>query len=118
MANYLARRQILSGTGFCANSRRACAPRHLLYVQRLELLAKIADVLAANRDEFISGFPDELGANQRRLIRSGRCDLHQEVLRKIGRAHGEGQMLKGRRQDFSFEEQRPLVGNIFLCCKG
>jgi len=47
-----------------ARTQGAPALRQLTYVQRAELLAKIADVLAANRDEYFRLSLLNLGANQ------------------------------------------------------
>ncbi len=69
--------------------------RRLTYGQRAEMLAKIADVLTANRDEYFRISLLNLGANQTDASFDVDGALYtMKYYAKIGRALAEGKMLK------------------------
>ena len=71
------------------------ALRRLTYSQRTELLSKISDVLAANRDEYFRLSLLNLGANQADASFDVDGALYtMKYYSKIGRALAEGNMLK------------------------
>ena len=71
------------------------ALRRLTYSQRAELLSKISDVLAANRDEYFRLSLLNLGANQADASFDVDGALYtMKYYSKIGRALAEGNMLK------------------------
>src|SRR5712691_141613 len=71
------------------------ALRQLTYTQRAELLAKIADVLAANRDEYFRLSLLNLGATQADASFDVDGAIYtMKYYAKIGRALAEGKMLK------------------------
>src|SRR5437879_4666183 len=78
-----------------ARTQGGPALRQLTYAQRAEMLGKIADALAANRDEYFRISLLNLGANQ--ADASFDVDGAIYTMRyyaKIGRALEEGKMLK------------------------
>jgi 3,4-dehydroadipyl-CoA semialdehyde dehydrogenase len=71
------------------------ALRGLTYVQRAELLAKISDVLTANRDEYFRLSLLNLGANQADASFDVDGAIYtMKYYAKIGKALAEGKMLK------------------------
>jgi 3,4-dehydroadipyl-CoA semialdehyde dehydrogenase len=71
------------------------ALRRLSYVQRAEILAKIADVLAANRDEYFRISLLNLGATQADAAFDVDGAIYtMKYYAKIGRALADGKMLK------------------------
>src|SRR5260370_611786 len=71
------------------------ALRQLTYAQRAEMLAKISDVLAANRDEYFRLSLLNLGANQADASFDVDGAIYtMKYYAKIGRALAEGKMLK------------------------
>jgi 3,4-dehydroadipyl-CoA semialdehyde dehydrogenase len=71
------------------------ALRQLTYAQRAEMLAKISDVLAANRDEYFRLSLLNLGANQADASFDVDGALYTiKYYAKIGRALADGKMLK------------------------
>ena len=71
------------------------ALRQLTYIQRAELLGKIADVLAANRDEYFRLSLLNLGATQADASFDVDGAIYtMKYYAKIGRALAEGKMLK------------------------
>jgi 3,4-dehydroadipyl-CoA semialdehyde dehydrogenase len=71
------------------------ALRHLTYSQRSEMLGKIADILAANRDEYFRISLLNLGANQADASFDVDGAIYTvKYYAKIGRALAEGKMLK------------------------
>src|SRR6267143_4947516 len=78
-----------------ARTQGAPALRQLTYVQRAELVAKLADVLAANRDEYFRLSLLNLGANQADASFDVDGAIYtMKYYAKIGRALAEGKMLK------------------------
>src|SRR5213594_1630471 len=78
-----------------ARTQGAPALRQLAYAQRAELLAKIADTLTANRDEYFRLSLLNLGANQADASFDVDGALYTiKYYAKIGRALAEGKMLK------------------------
>jgi 3,4-dehydroadipyl-CoA semialdehyde dehydrogenase len=71
------------------------ALRQLTYAQRAEMLAKLADALAANRDEYFRLSLWNLGANQTDASFDVDGAIYtMKYYAKIGRALAEGKMLK------------------------
>jgi 3,4-dehydroadipyl-CoA semialdehyde dehydrogenase len=90
------------------------ALRQLTYAQRAELLAKISDTLAANRDEYFRLSLLNLGANQ--ADASFDVDgaiYNMKYYAKIGRALAEGKMLKEGAQ-IPLSKSNAFVGQHFL----
>src|SRR5438552_10696060 len=78
-----------------ARTHGAPALRRLSYAQRAELLAKIADVLAANRDEYFRLSLLNLGANQADASFDVDGAIYtMKYYAKIGRALADRKMLK------------------------
>src|SRR5437764_8348127 len=78
-----------------ARSRGGPALRQLTYTQRADLLAKMADVLSANRDEYFRLSLLNLGATQADASFDVDGALYtMKYYAKIGRALAEGKMLK------------------------
>lgn len=78
-----------------ARSHGGPALRELTYAQRADLLARIADVLAANRDEYFRLSLLNLGANQTDASFDVDGAIYTvKYYAKIGRALAEGKMLK------------------------
>lgn len=97
-------------------ARREGGPalRQLTYTQRADLLAKVADVLTANRDEYFRLSLLNLGANQ--ADASFDVDGAIYTVRyyaKIGRALGDGKMLKEGAQ-IPLSKTGTFVGQHFL----
>ena len=88
--------------------------RQLTYAKRAEMLGKIADVLAANRDEYFRLSLLNLGANQA----DGSFDVDGAIYTvkyyaKIGKALGEGKMLKEGGQ-IPLSKNNVFAGQHFL----
>src|SRR5712692_6722564 len=78
-----------------ARTQGGPALRQLAYAQRAEMLAKIADALAANRDEYFRLSLLNLGANQADASFDVDGAIYtMKYYAKIGRALAEGKMLK------------------------
>src|SRR5258708_37850114 len=78
-----------------ARARGGPALRQLTYGQRAEMLAKIADALAANRDEYFRLSLLNLGATQADASFDVDGAIYTiKYYAKIGRALADGQMLK------------------------
>src|SRR5713226_3135980 len=78
-----------------ARSRGGPALRQLTYTQRADLLAKMADVLSANRDEYFRLSLLNLGATQADASFDVDGALYtMKYYAKIGRALADGKMLK------------------------
>src|SRR5260370_29790233 len=78
-----------------ARSHGGPALRNLSYVQRAEMLANMADALAANRDEYFRISLLNLGANQADASFDVDGAIYtMKYYAKIGRALAEGKMLK------------------------
>jgi 3,4-dehydroadipyl-CoA semialdehyde dehydrogenase len=78
-----------------ARSHGGPALRQLTYAQRAEMLAKIAEVLAANRDEYFRLSLLNLGANQGDASFDVDGAIYtMKYYAKIGKALAEGEMLK------------------------
>jgi 3,4-dehydroadipyl-CoA semialdehyde dehydrogenase len=78
-----------------ARSHGGPALRQLSYVQRAEMLAKIAEVLATNRDEYFRLSLLNLGATQADASFDVDGAIYtMKYYAKIGRVLGEGKMLK------------------------
>jgi 3,4-dehydroadipyl-CoA semialdehyde dehydrogenase len=78
-----------------ARTQGGPALRDLSYAQRAELLAKIADVLAANRDEYFRISLLNLGANQADAAFDVDGAIYtMKYYAKIGKTLAEGKMLK------------------------
>src|SRR2546427_10445600 len=78
-----------------ARTQGAPALRQLTYAQRAELLAKIADTLTANRDEYFRLSLLNLGANQADASFDVDGAIYTiKYYAKIGRALADGKMLK------------------------
>src|SRR5882757_11460926 len=78
-----------------ARTQGAPALRQLTYVQRAELVAKLADVLAANRDEYFRLSLLNLGANQTDASFDVDGAIYtMKYYAKIGKTLAEGKMLK------------------------
>ncbi len=90
------------------------ALRQLTYAQRAELLAKIADVLAANRDEYFRLSLLNLGANQADASFDVDGAIYtMKYYAKIGRALADGKMLKEGAQ-IPLSKSNVFVGQHFL----
>jgi 3,4-dehydroadipyl-CoA semialdehyde dehydrogenase len=88
--------------------------RQLTYVQRSEILAKIAEVLAANRDEYFRISLLNLGANQADASFDVDGAIYtMKYYAKIGRALAEGKMLKEGAQ-IPLSKSNAFVGQHFL----
>src|SRR6266849_4993640 len=97
-----------------ARTEGAPALRQLTYAQRAELLAKIADVLAANRDEYFRLSLLNLGANQADASFDVDGAIYtMKYYAKIGRALAEGKMLKDGAQ-IPLSKSNAFVGQHFL----
>jgi len=78
-----------------ARTQGGPALRQLTYAQRADLLAKIADILAANRDEYFRLSLLNLGANQADASFDVDGAIYtMKYYAKTGRALAEGKMLK------------------------
>ena len=78
-----------------ARTKGGPALRRLTYAQRAEMLGKIADVLAANREEYFRLSLLNLGANQADASFDVDGAIYTvKYYAKIGKALGEGKMLK------------------------
>src|SRR6266436_3430042 len=92
----------------------APALRQLTYAQRAELLAKFADVLAANRDEYFRLSLLNLGANQADASFDVDGAIYtMKYYAKIGRALADGKMLKEGAQ-IPLSKSNAFVGQHFL----
>src|SRR5258708_36239055 len=97
-----------------ARTQGAPALRQLTYVQRAELLAKIADVLAANRDEYFRLSLLNLGANHAAAsFDVDGASYTMKYYAKIGGALADGKMLKEGAQ-IPLSKSTPFVGQHFL----
>src|SRR5216683_1278376 len=97
-----------------ARTEGAPALRQLTYAQRAELLAKIADVLAANRDEYFRLSLLNLGANQADASFDVDGAIYtMKYYAKIGRALANGKMLKEGAQ-IPLSKSNAFVGQHFL----
>jgi len=78
-----------------ARTQGGTALRQLTYAQRAEILAKMADVLAANRDEYFRLSLLNLGANQADASFDVDGAIYtMKYYAKIGKALADGKMLK------------------------
>jgi 3,4-dehydroadipyl-CoA semialdehyde dehydrogenase len=90
------------------------ALRQLTYAQRAELLAKISETLAANRDEYFRLSLLNLGANQADASFDVDGAIYtMKYYAKIGRALAEGKMLKEGAQ-IRLSKSNAFVGQHFL----
>ncbi len=97
-----------------ARTEGAPALRQLTYAQRAELLAKIADALAANRDEYFRLSLLNLGANQADASFDVDGAIYtMKYYAKIGRALADGKMLKEGAQ-IPLSKSNSFVGQHFL----
>src|SRR5260370_9117745 len=97
-----------------ARARGGPALRQLTYGQRAEMLAKIADALAANRDEYFRLSRLNLGANQADASFDVDGAIHtMKYYAKIGRALAEGKMLKEGAQ-IPLAKNNVFAGQHFL----
>src|SRR2546427_50460 len=97
-----------------ARTQGAPALRQLTYAQRAELLAKIADTLTANRDEYFRLSLLNLGANQADASFDVDGAIYTiKYYAKIGRALAEGKMLKEGAQ-IPLSKSNVFVGQHFL----
>jgi 3,4-dehydroadipyl-CoA semialdehyde dehydrogenase len=97
-----------------ARTQGAPALRELTYAQRAELLAKIADVLAANRDEYFRLSLLNLGANQADASFDVDGAIYtMKYYAKIGRPLAGGKMLKEGAQ-IPLSKSNAFVGQHFL----
>jgi len=104
----------LDGALQFARTQGGPALRQLTYAQRAEMLAKIADVLAANRDEYFRISLLNLGANQADASFDVDGAIHtMKYYAKIGRALAEGKMLKEGAQ-IALSKSNVFVGQHFL----
>jgi 3,4-dehydroadipyl-CoA semialdehyde dehydrogenase len=97
-------------------ARREGGPalRELTYAQRADLLAKMADVLTANRDEYFRLSLLNLGANQADASFDVDGAIYTvKYYAKIGRALGEGKILKDGAQ-IPLSKTGAFVGQHFL----
>jgi 3,4-dehydroadipyl-CoA semialdehyde dehydrogenase len=97
-------------------ARREGGPalRQLTYAQRADLLAKIAEVLTANRDEYFRLSLLNLGANQADASFDVDGAIYtMKYYAKIGRALGEGKVLKDGAQ-IPLSKTGAFVGQHFL----
>ncbi|HKV61154.1 MAG TPA: 3,4-dehydroadipyl-CoA semialdehyde dehydrogenase [Candidatus Acidoferrum sp.] len=85
----------LEGALSFARTQGGPALRQMTYAQRAELLAKMADVLAANRDEYFRLSLLNLGANQADASFDVDGAIYtMKYYAKIGKALGDGKILK------------------------
>src|SRR4029077_20648476 len=104
----------LNGALQFARTQGGPALRQLTYAQRAEMLAKIADVLAANRDEYFRISLLNLGANQADASFDVDGAIYtMKYYAKIGRALAEGKMLKEGAQ-VALSKSNAFVGQHFL----
>src|SRR5258708_19757367 len=97
-----------------AGSLGGPALRNLSYAQRAEMLAKMADALAANRDEYFRISLLNLGANQADASFDVDGAIYtMKYYAKIGRALAEGKMLKEGAQ-IPLSKSNVFVGQHFL----
>ena len=97
-----------------ARSQGGPALRELTYAQRAEMLARIADVLAANRDEYFHISLLNLGANQADASFDVDGAIYtMKYYAKIGRTLAEGKMLKEGAQ-IALSKSNAFVGQHFL----
>src|SRR5260370_485862 len=97
-----------------ARARGGPALRQLTYARRAEMLAKIADALAANRDEYFRLSLLNLGATQADASFDVDGAIYtMKYLAKIGRALAEGRMLKEGAQ-VPLSKTGAFVGQHFL----
>jgi len=97
-----------------ARARGGPALRQLTYAQRAEMLAKIADALAANRDEYFRLSLLNLGATQADASFDVDGAIYtMKYYAKIGRALAEGRMLKEGAQ-VPLSKTGAFVGQHFL----
>ncbi len=90
------------------------ALRQLTYAQRAEMLAKVADALAANRDEYFRLSLLNLGANQADASFDVDGAIYtMKYYAKIGRGLAEGKMLKEGAQ-IPLSKSRVFAGQHFL----
>ena len=95
LANISSQGVDLEGALSFARIQGGPALRQLSYAQRAELLAKIADVLAANRDEYFRISLLNLGANQADASFDVDGAIYtMKYYAKIGKTLAEGKMLK------------------------
>jgi len=97
-----------------ARARGGPALRQLTYARRAEMLAKIADALAANRDEYFRLSLLNLGATQADASFDVDGAIYtMKYYAKIGRALAEGRMLKEGAQ-VPLSKTGAFVGQHFL----
>jgi 3,4-dehydroadipyl-CoA semialdehyde dehydrogenase len=97
-----------------ARTQGGPALRQLTYAQRADLLAKIADTLAANRDEYFRLSLLNLGANQADASFDVDGAIYtMKYYAKIGRALSEGKMLK-EGAVIPLSKSNAFVGQHFL----
>src|SRR6266446_1441916 len=97
-----------------ARSQGGPALRGLTYAQRAEMLARMADALAANRDEYFRLSLLNLGANQADASFDVDGAIYtMKYYAKIGRALGNGKMLKEGAQ-IPLSKSNSFVGQHFL----
>jgi 3,4-dehydroadipyl-CoA semialdehyde dehydrogenase len=97
-----------------ARSHGGPALRQLTYTQRAEILSKISDILAANRDEYFRLSLLNLGANQADASFDVDGAIYtMKYYAKIGRALAEGKMLKEGAQ-VPLSKSNVFVGQHFL----
>ena len=90
------------------------ALRQLAYIQRAELLAKIADALAANREEYFRLSLVNLGATQADASFDVDGAIYtMKYYAKIGRALAEGKMLK-EGASIALSKSNAFAGQHFL----
>src|SRR5260370_35193683 len=90
------------------------ALRNLTYAERAEMLAKMADTLAANRDEYFRLSLLNLGANQADASFDVDGAIYtMKYYAKIGRALAGGKMLKEGAQ-IPLSKSNAFVGQHFL----
>ena len=95
LANISSQGVDLEATLSFARTQGGLALRQLSYAQRAELLAKIADVLTANRDEYFRISLLNLGANETDASFDVDGAIYtMKYYAKIGRTLAEGRMLK------------------------
>jgi 3,4-dehydroadipyl-CoA semialdehyde dehydrogenase len=97
-----------------ARSHGGPALRQLSYAERAEILASIADALAANREEYFRLSLLNLGANQADASFDVNGAIYtMKYYAKIGRALAEGKMLKEGAQ-VPLSKSNAFVGQHFL----
>jgi 3,4-dehydroadipyl-CoA semialdehyde dehydrogenase len=97
-----------------ARTRGGPVLRQLTYAQRAEMLGKIADTLAANRDEYFRISLLNLGANQADASFDVDGAIYtMKYYGKIGRALAEGKMLKEGAQ-IPLSKSNAFAGQHFL----